>query len=289
MTLTSKVGYKLGCGPFAPEVYRLPFPNYYKRGDGLAVAEFVARELRSLREAFSGVVAAEQVAAILIEPVQGEGGFVPAPAGYLAGLREICDEHGILLIADEVQSGFYRTGRRAAYEHYGVTPDLSTWAKSMGGGLPIGAVIGKADIMDRARPGTIGGTYGGNPVACAAALATIRFMEEQDLGAHAERVGRRVRESFEKLQAVCSAVGDVRGLGAMIGMELVEGGDKHRPATKLTSKVLAGCLERGLLVLSAGAHGNVVRVLSPLVISDADLDRGLEILVGEVRRHARNP
>jgi 4-aminobutyrate aminotransferase/(S)-3-amino-2-methylpropionate transaminase len=286
MSLTSKVGTKRGCGPFAPEIYRLAFPNFYRRGDGLSVPDFVARELRSFREALVGVVAPEQVAAVLIEPVQGEGGFVPAPEGYLQGLRAICDEHGILLLLDEVQTGFCRTGRWAAYEHSGIVPDLSVWAKSMGGGLPIGAVLGRAEIMDAALPGTIGGTFGGNPVACAAALATIRVMEEEKLGQRAEVIGRRVRERFEGLRARCPLVGDVRGLGAMVAMELVEGGDPTRPATERTAKILAACVERGLLVISAGPHANVIRVLSPLVIPDEELERGLGILEEEVLRGA---
>lgn len=286
MSLTSKVGTKRGCGPFAPEIYRLPFPNHYQRGDGLAVRDFVARELRHFREALVGVVAPEQVAAVLIEPVQGEGGFVPAPEGYLEGLRAICDEHGMLLVCDEVQSGFCRTGRWAAYEHWGVVPDLSVWAKSMGGGLPIGAVLGRAEVMDAALPGTIGSTFGGNPVACAAALATIRVMEEEKLCERAQEIGRRVRQRFEALRARCPLVGDVRGLGAMVAMELVEGGDPSRPATERTAAILAACVERGLLVLPAGPHANVIRVLSPLVISDADLERGLAILEAEVLRAA---
>ena len=284
MSLTSKVGTKRGCGPFAPEIYRLPFPNHYWRGDGLSVRDFVARELDRFREALVGVVAPEQVAAVLIEPVQGEGGFVPAPDGYLEGLRAICDEHGMLLVCDEVQTGFCRTGRWAAYEHWGVVPDLSVWAKSMGGGLPIGAVLGRAEIMDAALPGTIGGTYGGNPIACAAALATIRVMEEEKLGERAQAIGRRVRERFEALRARCPLVGDVRGLGAMVGMELVLSGDPRRPATEQATAILAACVERGLLVLSAGPHANVIRVLSPLVIPDAELERGLAILEEEVLR-----
>jgi len=279
MSLTSKVGYKLGCGPFAPEIYRLPFPNHYRYGDGLEVGAFVQRELHRFRHALASVVAPEQVAAVLIEPVQGEGGFVPAPPGYLAGLRRLCDEHGILLILDEVQTGFCRTGTWAAYEHHGVIPDLSTWAKSMGGGLPIGAVLGRADVMDAARPGTIGGTYGGNPVACAGALATIELMEELRLGERALRIGKTVQGDFLALQRRCPAVvGDVRGVGAMQAIELVEDGDPERPAGKLVAEVIEACVERGLLVLSAGTYGNVIRLLAPLVISDEELERGLGIL-----------
>ncbi len=286
MTLTSKVGYKTGCGPFAPEVYRLPFPDYYKRNDGLNPAAFVARELHQLREALVSTVAAKQVAAIIVEIVQGEGGFVPLPREYVTGLREICDEHDIVLIFDEVQTGFCRTGRWAAYEHVGVTPDLSTWAKSMGGGLPIAAVIGKAAVMDGARPGTIGGTYGGNPVACAAALATIEVMKELDLNARAMEIGRQTMDRFNRIKAKCPLVGDVRGLGAMVAMEFVHDGDPNRPAAKVVKEILGTCLERGVLLLSSGLHGNVIRILSPLTISDEELRRGLDILEEEIFRCA---
>jgi 4-aminobutyrate aminotransferase/(S)-3-amino-2-methylpropionate transaminase len=275
MTLTSKVGYKLGCGPFAPEVYRLPFPNHFRYGGGLDEEAFSHREIDRLKEAFVNTVSADDVAAIVIEPVQGEGGFVPAPPTYVRELRRICDETGILLVFDEVQSGFGRTGRWAAYEHYGVTPDLSTWAKSMGGGLPISAVIGRADAMDRALPGTIGGTYGGNPVACASALATIELMESESVLERAQEVGATVRAHFEGLGRRCPAIADVRGLGAMVGVEFLVDGDLARPAGAQVKTVLERCLERGVLMISAGSHGNVLRILSPLTISDAQLTDGL--------------
>jgi 4-aminobutyrate aminotransferase/(S)-3-amino-2-methylpropionate transaminase len=282
LTLTSKTGYKLGCGPFAPEVYRLPYPNRFRSGDGLGEEAFVERELARLREAFVTTVPAQHVAAIIIEPVLGEGGFVPAPAAYLRGLREICDEHGIMLICDEVQSGFCRTGRWAAYEHSGITPDLSTWAKSMGGGLPISAVMGKAEVMDAALPGTLGGTYGGNPVCCAAALATIEAMEELELNARAVVIGDRIRTRFENLAQQCDLVGDVRGLGAMNGLELCIGGDPQKPASDEVAAITAACREAGVLVLPAGPRGNVLRVLAPLVISDADLEHGLDAIEAAV-------
>ncbi len=284
MSLTSKVGYKDGCGPFAPEIYRLPFPNYYADGSGLDEGTFVERELERLRDAFATMVSPGNVAAVLMELVQGEGGFVPAPAEYVRGLRSICDEHGIMLIFDEVQSGFGRTGSWAAYDHYGVTPDISTWAKSLGGGLPIAAVIGRAEVMDAAKPGTVGGTYGGNPVACASALATLAYMEQHDLNAKAAALGDKVRRRFLDLAKDVPQIGDVRGLGAMIAAEFVHDGNPHRPASAEVRQVLAGCTERGLLVLSSGVNGNAIRVLSPLTISDELLDRGLDILEAEIRR-----
>lgn len=288
MSLTSKYGYKVGCGPYAPEVYRLPFPNYYRRNDGLTESAFVERELARFTESLNNSVAAEQIAAVVMEPVQGEGGFVPVPPTYLTGLRALCDKHGILLILDEVQSGFCRTGRWASYEHYGVVPDISTWAKAMGGGLPIGAVIGKADVMDSARPGTIGGTYGGNPVACAASLATIKLMEELQLCDRAIQIGRRVTDRFREIQSQFPEwIGDVRGLGAMVAMELVQNGDVDQPATQLTGEVLKACVSRGMLIISAGIYGNVIRVLPPLTITNEELDRGLDILSAEIANAAK--
>lgn len=285
-TLTSKVDYKKGCGPFMPEIYRLPYPRraYGERDiDDRTIAQ---RELDRMRAALKDTVAAENVAAIIIEPVQGEGGFYVAPFEYLRGLREICDEHGIVLIFDEVQSGFCRTGKWAAYEHAGVTPDLSPWAKSMGGGMVISGVIGAARVMDKVAPGTLGGTYGGNPVSCAAAVATIKRMKELDLNARGAKVGAAVRERFEGLRAKTPVVTDVRGLGAMIAVELCEGGDERKPAAALVKKVIDSCRDRGVLVISAGVYGNVIRVLSPLVITDEQLARGLDIVCEEILRHA---
>ncbi len=278
MSLTSKTRYKVGCGPYAPEVYRVPYPNHFRDGNGLSEDEFARREIGRLEASFTSLVAPDQVAAIIIEPILGEGGFVPAPAAYLRGLRELCDRHGIMLIFDEVQSGFGRTGKWAAYEHAGVIPDISTWAKSMGGGMPISCVIGKASVMDMASPGTVGGTYGGNPVACAAALATIESMEEMDICTRGEAIGQRVRARFEALKERSPLVADVRGLGAMIAMEFCHDGDPARPATAEVNVITAGCRERGVLVLPAGPHGNMVRVLSPLVITDEELERGLDAI-----------
>jgi 4-aminobutyrate aminotransferase/(S)-3-amino-2-methylpropionate transaminase len=279
MTLTAKSAYKLNSGPFAPEIYRLPSPDHFRSGDGLTPEKFVERELNRLRNVFvAGPIAAEHVAAIIIEVVQGEGGFVPVHVDYLRGLRRICDEHGILLILDEVQTGFGRTGKWAAFHHSGVVPDLSTWAKAMGGGLPIGAVLGKAEVMDAAEPGTIGGTYGGNPVACASALATIALMESKNLNARAEQMGDRIRARFQELHDKHDFVGDVRGLGAMMAIEFCHERDPERPAAELVARVVAHCRANGVLVLTAGAYKNVIRVLAPLVITDSDLDRGLDAI-----------
>ena len=276
-TLTSKISYKTGCGPFVPEVYRLPYPivDTLSGEDEQKVSE---RELARLRMAFKDTVAANDVAAIIIELVQGEGGFYVAPKAYVEGLRDICDEHGIVLIFDEVQTGFARTGKWGAYEHYGVYPDLSPWAKSMGGGLPISCVIGKSDVMDKVTPGTLGGTYGGNPVACAASLATIRKMESLGLNERAERQGAIIRQRFNALAKRVDAISDVRGLGSMMAIEFAEPGHPDRPGTALVKSIITECRQRGLLIIPAGVHSNVIRVLAPIVISEEQLARGLGIL-----------
>jgi len=278
MTLTSKVGYKVGCGPFAPEVYRIPFPDKYRYGKGISAEQFGEEQLRNLEIFFQTTVPHNQVAAIIIEPVQGEGGFNVVPEKYLKGLREICTRHGILLILDEVQSGFGRTGKWAAYQHFDVRPDLSTWAKSMGSGMPIGCVIGRADIMDSCQPSTIGGTYLGNPVCCAASIATIKYMEEININALGEKVGDIVRERFNKLKERFGAIGDVRGLGAMMAFELVKDQDPFKPDADTCKKLIAYCAENGLIIINAGINGNVVRILSPLVISEVLLNKGLDII-----------
>lgn len=282
MTLTSKTDYKLGCGPFAPEVYRLPFPNYYRYGNGLSEERFVDQELKRMHESMRNMVDPNNVAAIIMEVVQGEGGFNVAPEGYLKGLRQFCDQNGILLIFDEVQSGFCRTGKWGSYEHFGITPDISTWAKSLGSGMPIGAILGRAEVMDAAKPSTIGGTYIGNPVSCAAALATLKLMEDENLNQRGTEVGEIVRQRFEKMKSKHPEIGDVRGLGAMMALEFVKNGDPRNPDSETCSKLLQGCAEQGLILISAGTHKNVIRVLSPLVITNEQLHRGLDIMEEEL-------
>src|SRR4051794_6624184 len=260
LALTSKTHpYKAGLGPFAPEVYRVPYPNAFR---GPSAAEALA----ALRRAFSTVVAAEDVAAIVFEPVQGEGGFIPATLEFVRGLREICDEHGIVLVCDEVQSGFARTGRFFAIEHFaGVEPDLITVAKSIAMGIPLSGVLGKAEIMDAPAEGGVGGTYVGNPVAQAAAVAVLDVIEEEGLVERSAAIGETMRSRMEAWQGRWPQVGDVRGLGSMLAIELVDGDGK---APALASQVVVEALERGLLLLKAGVHGNCIRVLVPLVISD---------------------
>ncbi len=269
LALTSRTHpYKAGLGPFAPEVYRVPFPNAYR---GPSAGEALA----ALERAFATLVAAENVAAIVFEPVQGEGGFVPAGEEFARGLRRVCDEHGIVLVCDEVQSGFARTGRFFAFEHYGIEPDLITVAKSIAMGLPLSGVLGKAEIMDAPVEGGVGGTYVGNPVAQAAALAVLDVIDDEGLVERSAALGETMRARFEAWQARWPEIGDVRGLGSMLALELV--GEDAAPDAALASTVVAEALSRGLLLLKAGVSGNCIRVLAPLVISDAELDEALEV------------
>jgi 4-aminobutyrate aminotransferase/(S)-3-amino-2-methylpropionate transaminase len=271
LTLTSKTHpYKAGLGPFAPEVYRVPFPNAY-RGPTAAEA------LEALERALVTQVAAESVAAIVIEPVQGEGGFVVAPPEFLQGVRRICDDNGIVLVVDEVQTGFGRTGRMWGIEHSGVEPDLVTVAKSIAAGLPLSAVLGKAEIMDAPGDSAIGGTYVGNPVAQAAALAVLDIFEEEGLSERAAAIGETIRARMTSWQERWDAVGDVRGLGAMLAIELVHDRETKNPAPELASAVVEAATERGLLLLKSGIYSNCIRVLCPLVISDAEVDEALGV------------
>jgi 4-aminobutyrate aminotransferase / (S)-3-amino-2-methylpropionate transaminase / 5-aminovalerate transaminase len=270
LTLTSKTHpYKAGLGPFAPEVYRVPFPDEYR---GITARD----ALDALERALSTQVAAENVAAIVVEPVQGEGGFIVGPQEFMDGLRAICDREGILLVVDEVQTGFGRTGRMFATEHYGVEPDLMTVAKSMGAGLPLSGVVGKAEIMDSLWDNAVGGTYVGNPVALAAAVAVLDVFEEEALVERARRIGESVRARMLGWQERYEAIGDVRGLGAMLAVEYVEDRETKEPAPAIASRVAEEAALRGLLLLKAGIHSNCNRVLCPLVITDAELEAGLE-------------
>jgi 4-aminobutyrate aminotransferase / (S)-3-amino-2-methylpropionate transaminase / 5-aminovalerate transaminase len=271
LSLTSKTHpYKAGLGPFAPEVYRVPFPQDYRGPDA-------ATALRALERALVTQVAAESVAAIVVEPVQGEGGFVVAPPEFMSGLRRICDEHGIVLVVDEVQTGFGRTGKLFAIEHYDVEPDLITLAKSIANGLPLSAVIGRAEIMDAPPDSAIGGTYVGNPVAQAAALAVLDVIEEEGLVERASAIGETTRARMLAWQERFSQIGDVRGLGAMLALELVADAETKEPDPDLATAVVQEAASNGLLLLKSGIYSNCIRVLTPLVISDAELDEALNV------------
>jgi 4-aminobutyrate aminotransferase/(S)-3-amino-2-methylpropionate transaminase len=269
LSLTSKTHpYKAGLGPFAPEVYRVPFANDY-RGPSAADA------LAALERALVTNVAAEEVAAIVIEPVQGEGGFVVAPREFMAGVRRICDEHGIVLVVDEVQTGFGRTGKLFAIEHYDVEPDLMTVAKSIAAGMPLSGVVGKAEIMDAPPDSAIGGTYVGNPVAQAAAHAVLDVIEEEGLCDRAAEIGDQLRARMIAWQERWPQIGDVRGLGAMLAIELVRDSETKEPASDVATAVAEAAFERGLMLLKSGIYSNCIRVLTPLVLTDAELDEAM--------------
>jgi len=271
LSLTSKTHpYKAGLGPFAPEVYRVPFAQEYRGPD-------TASALGALERALTTQVAAETVAAVVVEPVQGEGGFHPAPPELMRSLRRICDDHGIVLVVDEVQTGFGRTGRLFAIEHYDVEPDLLTVAKSIAGGLPLSAVLGRAEIMDAPVAGGVGGTFVGNPVAQAAALAVLDVIEEDELVERAAAIGDVLRARMLFWRDRFEIVGDIRGLGAMLAIELVRDRETKEPAPELAAAVVEAAFARGLLLLLAGIYSNVIRVLVPLVVSDAELDEALDV------------
>jgi 4-aminobutyrate aminotransferase/(S)-3-amino-2-methylpropionate transaminase len=269
LTLTSKTHpYKAGFGPFAPEVYRVPFPNAYR---GVSATDALA----AIERAFSTQVARETVAAIVLEPVQGEGGFIVPPREFVQGVREICDREGIVFVADEVQTGFGRTGRMFAIEHFDVEPDLITVAKSIAAGLPLSGVLGKAAIMDAPDDNAVGGTFVGNPVAQAAALAVLDVIEDEGLVERAGRIGETIRGRMSAWQDRHPQIGDVRGLGAMLALELVRDPATKEAAPELASRVAEEASRRGLLLLKAGVHSNCLRVLCPLVITDSELDEAL--------------
>jgi len=277
MALTGKVvPYKKGFGPFPAEVYHVPYPIEYH---GISVHDSLA----ALDKLFKADVEPDRVAAIIIEPVQGEGGFYAAPDGFLQQIRDICDEHGIVMIADEIQTVVARTGKLFASEHAGVEPDLMTMAKALAGGFPLSGVVGKADIMDSVEPGGLGGTFGGSPVGCAAAHAVLDIIEREDLCGKAVAIGEQVREWAEQLQSESSCIGDIRINGAMNAIELVENADADKPAVELTKAISAEAARRGVIILTCGVRGNVIRFLPPLTISAALLAEALKIISDIIR------
>lgn len=285
MSLTSKVRpYKFGFGPFAPEIYRLPYPCLYRRPKGLSESRYVRACLEHTREFFKTQVAPESTAAVLFELVTGEGGFIVMPPDYVRGLVEICREHKILLIVDEVQTGFARTGLMFASEHYHLVPDLITTAKSIAGGLPLASVTGRAEIMDSVHVAGLGGTFGGNPVSCAAGIASLQELESKHLRSRAREIGSHMLGRLKTFQNRCRWIGEVRGLGAMIGIDLVKSRATKEPYPELAARVVKSCAENGLIILSAGVHGNVIRTLMPLCITDAQLDEGLDVLISVLRK-----
>ena len=281
MSLTSKTHpYKAGFEPFATDIYRIPYAYCYRCSYSLQYPSCGVFCAHHLEDTFKRMVAAEAVAAVVVEPVLGEGGFVAPPAEFFGIIADICRRHEILFIADEVQSGFGRTGAMFACEHYGITPDLLVSAKSIADGMPLAAVTGRAEIMDAPGLGGLGGTYGGNPLACAAALAVIETMERENLPARAEKIGAKFDARAREWKKRWPLIGDVRGLGAMRALELVRPGTNREPGKEETEQVLRYCLEHGLILISAGSYGNVVRLLMPLVTTDEQFDEGLNVLEG---------
>jgi len=279
LALTSKTHpYKAGFAPFPSDVYRIPYAYCYRCSYSLRYPSCDVFCASHLEDTFKRVVAAEEVAAVIAEPVLGEGGFVVPPKEFFRILIDICHNHGVLFIADEVQSGFGRTGKLFASEHYGIEPDIVVTAKSLGGGLPLAAVTGRAEIMDAPGPGGLGGTFAGNPLSCAAALAVLDIFEHENLLERANALGNRFQKRAREWQERWPMIGDVRGLGAMQAIELVQSPEKREPAADEANQIVQYCYEHGLIVLSAGSYSNVIRVLVPLVATDAQMDEGLDVL-----------
>ena len=277
MALTGKVApYKAGFGPFPGDVFHAPFPIAYH---GVSVQD----SLDAIEHLFKYDIEPAKVAAIIVEPVMGEGGFYIAPPEFLQALRKLCDQHGIVLVIDEIQTGFARTGKMFAIEHAGVEPDLMTMAKSLAGGFPLAAVVGKANIMDAPGPGGLGGTYAGSPIACAAALAVLEVIAEEQLCERSVQIGRLLVEALRGAAKTLPAIGEVRGLGAMVAIELVKNGDAHQPDADLAKALVKRAAEKGLVLLSCGLYGNVIRFLVPLTASDEIIREGLDIVLLALR------
>ncbi|MDX1521209.1 MAG: 4-aminobutyrate--2-oxoglutarate transaminase [Anaerolineae bacterium] len=280
MAMTSKYAlFKKNFGPFAPEVYRLPFPNLYRRPPEMSEEGYVEYACQQLDNALIAQVDPNFVAAIVIEPVQGEGGFLPTPPRFLQRIREICTEHDIVMVADEIQCGFGRTGKLFAFEHYDLVPDLMTTGKSLGAGMPIAAVTGKAEIMDAAHAGGLGGTYSGNPLACVAAIESIKLISDPAFLERAKQIGTYMRDHLERIQSRHpDIIGDVRGLGAMLAMEIVKDPDSKLPDMERTGAINSATLQRGLITIRAGLYSNCVRFLPPLTVTDDDIDEAMAVL-----------
>ncbi|MED0971678.1 4-aminobutyrate--2-oxoglutarate transaminase [Bacillus paramycoides] len=285
MSLTSKVKpYKHGFGPFAPEVYKLPYPYYYRADEGLTQEEVDAQILAYFERFMLEEVASDNIAAIILEPLQGEGGFIVPTTTFMRGVRNICNKYGIVMIADEIQTGFARTGSLFAMDHFGVAPDLMTFSKSIAAGMPLSAITGRADLMDASGPGQLGGTFSGSPVACAAALAVLDVIEEENLVKRAIEIGERMMEVFNSWKDKYEVVGDVRGIGAMTAIELVKDKETKEPATEEVKAIMKETHSKGVITISAGIYSNVLRFLPPLVITDEQLEEGLTIIEAAIAK-----
>lgn len=279
MSMTSKVKpYKFGFGPFAPEVYQAPYPYTYHKPDNVSEEAYIEQVIEEFKDFFISTVAPENVACVVMEPIQGEGGFIIPPKKFVQAVYAFCQKHGIVFVADEIQTGFGRTGTLFAIEQFDVAPDLITVSKSLAAGLPLSGVVGKTEIMSAAEPGELGGTYAGNPVACAAALAVIDVIQEENLLQKSEVVGQKIEAKLHELATKYEFLGEIRRLGSMVAVEIVKDRDSKTPDKEKTGKVTKYANENGLLLLSAGIKGNVIRFLAPLVITDEELNNGLAIL-----------
>ncbi|TDL31061.1 4-aminobutyrate--2-oxoglutarate transaminase [Jeotgalibacillus sp. S-D1] len=284
MTMTSKVKpYKFGFGPFAPEVYKAQFPYTYRRPEGLSEEAYSEWIIEQFDDFLLKEVAPETIAAVVMEPIQGEGGFIVPTEKFVQAVKAKCEEHGILFVSDEIQTGFGRTGKTFASEHFDIVPDLITVSKSLGAGTPISGVIGRSEIMDAAAPGELGGTYAGSPLGCVAALAVLSIIEEENLNERANVIGHAVKDRFAKLQQEFDCIGDIRGLGAMVAVEIVEDPKTKTPNKALAANIISAAQANGVLLLSAGVYGNVIRFLMPLVITDEELTEGLDLVEKAVR------
>jgi 4-aminobutyrate aminotransferase/(S)-3-amino-2-methylpropionate transaminase len=287
MTLTSKVKpYKYQFGPYAPEVYKVPSAYCYRCMFKSTYPECGMHCLEHIERFFISESADDNIAAMVIEPVQGEGGFIVPPKEFLPGLRDICDRYGILFIADEVQTGFGRTGKMFAIEHFGVEPDMMTLAKGIASGMPLSAVVGRAEVMDAPGAGQIGGTYGGNPVSCAAGIATVNDMIERDVPSMAVSIGKRFTHRLNKMAENFRNIGDIRSLGAMVAVEFVKDKKTREPDKAIVGRLIQGCFRRGLLIMGAGIYGNVVRFLPPLVMTDDQVEKAMDIFEESLREAA---
>jgi 4-aminobutyrate aminotransferase / (S)-3-amino-2-methylpropionate transaminase / 5-aminovalerate transaminase len=287
MAMTSKKAYAIGMGPFPDGIYRAEYPYLYRKPEGMTESQAIDFYVKSIYKVFEECSPANQIAAMVLEPLQGEGGFIPAPIEWVKAVRKICDEYGIIMIADEVQSGFCRTGKMFASEYWaevGCTPDIIATAKSIAAGLPLSAVIARSEIMEGVTSGIIGGTYCGNALSCAAALKTIDIMEKKHLAERAMKIGQKVTATYKIWQKNYPVIGDVRGLGAMIGLELVKDQETKAPNPELVGKVVQMCAQNGLIIENAGVYKNVLRFLAPLVITDEQLDAGLKILENAIKK-----
>lgn len=287
MTMTSKKAYATSMGPLSHGVFRARFPYLYRKPAGMPEEAAIDYYISSIYDVFEECGAADTIAAIVVEPLQGEGGFIPAPIEWVKAVRKICDENGILLVADEVQAGFCRTGRMFASEYWkdaGCAPDILATAKSIAGGMPLSAIVAREEIMQAVPAGTIGGTYCGNAVSCASALKAIEIMEKEDLAGRAMEIGKKVTARYEAMKEKYGVIGDVRGLGAMIGLEFVKDQASKEPNPALVKALVQECAANGLIVESAGIYGNVIRFLAPLVITDEQLEAGLDIMENAIAR-----